>query len=349
MNNDPVIHFYLDEEGEVQKWRRRTALLLALLVEAVFLIVLIYASKYMRRQEHILALEAEANHPKEQTTFLVMPPDLMKELKKAPKTNILSDKNRIARGPSPVVNPHGLTAPYIRGNSHLPKLAGGAPAPRPRQASPPPSPPPQSSPATQSAKKEVAQAKPPPQEKPKPPPPQPQEKQKITLADVQPPPSPNAATTFGMSTPGQAIEQSVRDAAHGRSTGQIMGPGFSRYQLNNQNPNFSTSGPIILSDTRGVDFGPYLAQILEIVRQNWYAVIPESARYGEKGRVAIVFEIMKDGTVPQLRLIGTSGKQPLDRAAEAGIRASIPFPPLPQEFTGNHLVLQFNFFYNMQP
>jgi TonB family protein len=96
-----------------------------------------------------------------------------------------------------------------------------------------------------------------------------------------------------------------------------------------------------------VDFGPYLARIVYIVRRNWYAVIPESARLGEKGRVSVVFEILKDGSVPQLRLVASSGSDPLDRAALAGIRASIPFPPLPEEFTGNHLVLQFIFLYNL--
>ena len=56
---------------------------------------------------------------------------------------------------------------------------------------------------------------------------------------------------------------------------------------------------------------------------------------------------VKDGSVPQLRLVGSSGLEPLYRAALSGIRASIPFPPLPQEFTGEHLVLQFNFLYNI--
>ena len=57
---------------------------------------------------------------------------------------------------------------------------------------------------------------------------------------------------------------------------------------------------------------------------------------------------MKDGFVPELGLVGSSGADPLDRAALAGIRASVPFPPLPQEFTGNHLVLQFMFLYNLR-
>lgn len=39
----------------------------------------------------------------------------------------------------------------------------------------------------------------------------------------------------------------------------------------------------ILSDTRGVDFGPYLTTALQAVRQNWYSLIPASAQM-EKGK-----------------------------------------------------------------
>jgi len=47
--------------------------------------------------------------------------------------------------------------------------------------------------------------------------------------------------------------------------------------------------------------------------------------------------------------VASSGSDPLDRAAVASIHSSIPFPPLPEEFTGNHLVLQFIFLYNLVP
>jgi TonB family protein len=96
-----------------------------------------------------------------------------------------------------------------------------------------------------------------------------------------------------------------------------------------------------------VDFGPYLARVVWAVRRNWYSMIPVSARLGQKGRVAIVFEIRRDGSVPELRLVASSGADPLDRAALGAIRASNPFPPLPEEFTGPSLVLQFIFLYNM--
>ncbi|MGH9378657.1 MAG: TonB family protein [Terriglobia bacterium] len=336
MKEEPELHFVLEESNDVAKWRRRTAFMGAVLGEVLFMLLLVAATPYLQRRAALMRAIAQQEQPHEQETFLVMPPDLQKELRK-PKTNILSDKNRLAHGPSPVVKPNGIAAPYMRGNTHLPKLAGGSPPPPPKQITPP------AARAAEPATKQEAQNNPPP--------PKPEEKPKITLSDVNPPAKTNPllAEQLGVSSPGQMIQRSAEEAARGRAMGQIPGPGDSMSQLNNLNPNFSTSGPIILSDTRGVDFGPYLAQILMIVQENWYAVIPEAARLGEKGRTSLVFEILKDGSVPQLRLVAPSGRDSLDRAAEAGIRASIPFPPLPKEFTGNHLVLQFNFFYNMRP
>ncbi len=344
---EPSLHLVLEEDTEVTRWRRRATLLLSILGHALLIPLLMWLSVLIQRHEQFVQLLAEEEQPKQQTTFLVMPPDLLKELRKPPKTNILSDKNRIARGPSPIIHPHGLKMPYSRGNTKMPELAGGEHSHRPA-APPAPAPAPASHPATREGQQQtkMAQAQRVPQ-----PPAQPKRQSKLLLSDVQPPPSPGAAinSQLGIGTAGQLIHQSLRAAALGRSMGQVPGPGMSPDQLQNLNPNFSTSGPIILSNTRGVDFGPYLAEILQIVRENWYAVIPESARLGEQGEVAIVFEILKDGSVPQLRLVSSSGKTPLDRAAIAGIRASIPFPPLPRAFTGRHLVLQFNFFYNMQP
>jgi len=101
----------------------------------------------------------------------------------------------------------------------------------------------------------------------------------------------------------------------------------------------------ILSDTQGVDFGPYLQRILQDVRENWYRAIPESAEM-KKGKLMIEFAITKDGKVADMRLVATSNDVALDRAAWAGISASNPFPPLPSDFTGPYLALRFRFFYN---
>ena len=104
----------------------------------------------------------------------------------------------------------------------------------------------------------------------------------------------------------------------------------------------------VLSDTMGVDFGPYLARVLHDVRENWYRIIPESARAPlmKKGKVSIEFAILKNGQVAGLQIVGTSGDVALDRAAYGGITASKPFPPLPTEFGGQYLALRFHFYYN---
>jgi len=111
-------------------------------------------------------------------------------------------------------------------------------------------------------------------------------------------------------------------------------------------PGRSGSSLELLSDPRGVDFKPYLIQILARVRQNWFAVIPESARMGNHGLVYLQFIIDRNGQVPKLVIATPSGSQSLDRAAVASISASVPFPPLPNEFRGNQIRLQFAFKYN---
>jgi len=113
----------------------------------------------------------------------------------------------------------------------------------------------------------------------------------------------------------------------------------------------STAGPVrsnlqLLSDPKGVDFKPYLIQVLTVVRTNWLAVIPESARLGRKGRVLVQFIIDRRGGIPKLVIAESSGAAALDRAAVAGISASNPLPPLPTGFQGDEIRLQLAFSYN---
>jgi TonB family protein len=146
-------------------------------------------------------------------------------------------------------------------------------------------------------------------------------------------------------SPGRAIEESLRRSQRGGGGAPgVPGEGFGPMQ-----PNLNVPGPLILSDTRGVDFGPYLAKLLREVRLNWYAVMPQSVYLGDKGKVVIVFAIQKDGSVPagQPAIVSSSGKTHLDRPAVAAIRASQPFQPLPKEFDGEQLILQFTFLYNL--
>ena len=112
-------------------------------------------------------------------------------------------------------------------------------------------------------------------------------------------------------------------------------------------PGSQGSNMQLLTDPQGVDFRPYLVRILASVKQHWLSVMPESVKLGRRGKVAIQFSISRDGGVPKLVIAEASGAEALDRAAVAGISASVPFPPLPAEFKGDRIVLQMNFAYNM--
>jgi TonB family protein len=105
----------------------------------------------------------------------------------------------------------------------------------------------------------------------------------------------------------------------------------------------------MLTPTEGVDFTNYLARVLASVKRSWYAVIPESARMGEKGMVVLQFKIMRDGNVPypQPDMVASSSKEPLDRAAYSAIRSSNPFEQLPPAFSGPFIELRFIFLYNL--
>src|SRR5579864_5031678 len=61
----------------------------------------------------------------------------------------------------------------------------------------------------------------------------------------------------------------------------------------------------ILSDTQGIDFGPYLQGILQHIKANWYLLIPESVAV-KKGKLAIEFAIRKDGHVAGMKLFASS-------------------------------------------
>jgi TonB family protein len=188
-----------------------------------------------------------------------------------------------------------------------------------------------------------------------PPSPQPQQQSQQTsrpqfennqTAQLQIPPRPNSRNVFskyaGSMTAGSAIQQATQEAAANRGGG---GGQEGDFGLGTGARGRQYGALDILSDTQGVDFGPYLQRILEDVRENWYHLIPESVEM-KKGKLAIEFAIMKDGHVQGLRIVAPSGDNALDRPAYGSITASDPFPPLPSNFSGPYLALRFRFYYN---
>ncbi len=326
--SDLTPHVLIQLEDDIERSRMREAFWISVVVHMALVIFLFMTPKIFPGVKGVVLLSPADIMRNQQLTYLDLPPDAQKAPKTPPESKVLSDKNRIAESRHPSLDKKTL--------EELKRAGPPAPAAPPGQS---------------------AQAAPPmPQGAQQPNPAQGQQTAQLQNAfptdnPKLPTPQQGVAKTpdfrAALSSPGSQIQQSMGAVATRRGGGVYgggdygMGPGGSARTLGNLE---------VLSDTQGVDFGPYLSRVLEAVRRNWYILIPEEARAPlmKRGKLAIEFAIMPDGKVAGMTLRSPSGDVSLDRAAWGGITASNPFAPLPGEFHGPYLALRFRFYYNPQ-
>jgi TonB family protein len=182
---------------------------------------------------------------------------------------------------------------------------------------------------------------------------QPEEKPKLAFETPGGPPQPPRPGTGKIAVPSGSVSEAVRTMPRSGSGGVMVGDAGSGIGGLGEGMNLPPApGKIgsnleLLSDPMGVDFRPYMIKVLAAVRRNWFSIMPESAKLGSRGKVALQFSIDREGKVPKLVIVTPSGIQALDRAAVAGVSASNPFPPLPTEFRGPQIRLQLVFSYNV--
>ncbi|MGH9595195.1 MAG: TonB C-terminal domain-containing protein [Edaphobacter sp.] len=176
---------------------------------------------------------------------------------------------------------------------------------------------------------------------PPPPPPTPPPAQQALIEAPRPAPSrPNFSNPN--QTPGDAIRRATQDAARNRGAGDYAPAPSGGGQQG------MGTGAEILSDTQGVDFGPYIRRILGDIKRNWIPLIPEEARppLNKQGETLIRFTINSDGTIATMHLDGSSQDMAIDRACWGGITGVGQFPPLPTQFKGPSLELRVDFLTN---
>ena len=245
-----------------------------------------------------------------------------------PKTPVPSDKDRIAQGKAPKIDPKGLQVPYSEGNTKQLEQSAPAGVPQPpTQAAAPASPPPQPSAPPPQENNQIAKLQLPPNAEARP---------KRSLQEI----------SEGLEVPGFSVKKSIEQARVSGSYGQGGVGGDSLRNFDNRQANFSVEEPTILSDTLGVDFGSWLRLVYYRVRDNWYAVIPELIRSGTKGKVVIIFDIHSNGRIDNLQVVRSSGLSPYDRAAVSSLKLSEPFPSFPHAFKGELLATVFLLMYN---
>ena len=101
-------------------------------------------------------------------------------------------------------------------------------------------------------------------------------------------------------------------------------------------------GPAGIDALPEPDFGPYISELQRRIKRNWS---PPSDNRNK--RVVAIFTIARDGRLVGIRIQQSSGVQSADDAAMAAIRASAPFNPLPVNYRGKDIDVQFIFDYTV--
>lgn len=329
MEADELLHLIDNLEDERSRARVREGIYVSLLAHVLIFLFILFGPRYILHQPKVISpFDVLNERQKKEMTYLSLPPDALKNIR--PKNpQALSDKNRVAQSPHPTLDRKTLEQLQAMRRA-------GPPAPRPAPEQPP-------APAPQQTVPQPAQPQPQPKTTPvQPLTPQPQG---VTPAPAQVPPKPQPTQpNFNTDqSAGEAIRQAARSANQPQNSGGDYGAGRMP-----QHPGIQ-AGADILSDTMGVDFGPYMQRVIAATYRSWLPLIPESARppLDKSGKVGIEFRINPDGSVKQMILKYPSGDVALDRAAWGGITGASPYPPLPKDFKGPYLALRFGFYYNI--
>jgi TonB family protein len=323
MEADELLHLIDNLEDERSRARVREGIYISLLAHVLIFLWILFGPRYiLHRPKVVSPFDVLTDRQKKEMTYLSLPPDALKNIQpKNPKA--LSDKNRVAESRHPTLDKKTLEQLQAMRRAGPP-----VPTPAPQPPAPEQTAPQQQQPAQPQATP-AQPLQPQPDGTTPAPPPKPQ------------PTKPNFNT--GMSA-GEAINQAARGAA----APQQEDSGDYGANRTPQHPGLNGSAEI-LSDTMGVDFGPYMQRVIAATYRSWTPLIPESARppLSKEGKVGIEFIIAKDGSVKQMVLKFPSGDVALDRAAWGGITGASPYPPLPKEFKGPYLALRFGFYYNI--
>lgn len=138
-------------------------------------------------------------------------------------------------------------------------------------------------------------------------------------------PTPSLAPTGGGSSSGTRLAK----GGGGGGTGNIGNPGGG-------------GGRPGIDAIREPDFGPYMRDLQRRIKMNW-----DPPKGNESKRVVLLFKIAKDGRLLSCSVFKSSGLPNADKAAMNAVQLTAPFRPLPAEFKGQSIDIQFTFDYNV--
>jgi outer membrane biosynthesis protein TonB len=296
---------------------RREVVLLTINLHAFLLIAILLGPRIpwvrevleRRQQEALEQQRFEEQKQQERARFVFMQPRLDMTTPKPPPRAELSDLDRRARTVERAPNPEN-SLPFNRGNS-----------PERMEAEPPATRQPAPQPAPQNGDGEPS-------------------KPSLTLPDAPNAPDRPADSQRQAEPRGPAVGviadaiRNVRRYAQQENFGNLRG---------GQDQNVGES---IQFDSKGVEFGPWLARFIAQVRSNW--MIPQAAM-SMRGHVAITFFVHKDGRITDVSVAKPSAVDAFTLSGRNAILTSNPTIPLPVEYPDDKCFFMVTFYFNEQP
>ena len=89
------------------------------------------------------------------------------------------------------------------------------------------------------------------------------------------------------------------------------------------------------------DFNEYMKNVERRIKLNWNPTTESQNKV-----IIVLFEISKDGDLLRSKVIKSSGIDSVDKSAIQAIQLTAPFPPLPQSFNRDSIIIEFTFDYH---
>ena len=150
----------------------------------------------------------------------------------------------------------------------------------------------------------------------------------------------SGASAGGSSSSTYAPRPSLSPSSSG-SSGQFSRGSSAGGTGNVGNPGGGGGAPGI-DALREPDFGPYMRELQRRIKLNW-----DPPKGNESKTVVLLFKIARDGRLLSCRVHKSSGLPTADQAALKAVELTAPFRPLPGDFKGQSIDIQFTFDYRV--
>lgn len=89
-------------------------------------------------------------------------------------------------------------------------------------------------------------------------------------------------------------------------------------------------------------FSAYMRDMQRRIKLNW-----EPPKEDVSKNVTLLYSINKDGSLKRYSVLRSSGSRKMDKSAVEALKKAAPFRPLPEDFKGEYVDVQFDFDYNV--